>query len=55
MQRGDAIVNVRVIDDNWLHGTVQSTGVTGLIPASFLAREGQAVRASAVSGIELDF
>ena len=55
LQRGDAIVNVRLIDDNWFHGTVQSTGVTGLIPASFIMRAGPGVRASTVSGIETDF
>ncbi|KAM5152118.1 nebulin isoform 8-T9 [Mantella aurantiaca] len=33
---GDTIMNVQTIDEGWMYGTVQRTGLTGMLPANYL-------------------
>ncbi|XP_033913943.2 LIM and SH3 domain protein 1-like [Acipenser ruthenus] len=33
---GDVILNVQVIDDGWMYGTVERTGDTGMLPANYV-------------------
>ncbi|XP_039610169.1 nebulette isoform X10 [Polypterus senegalus] len=33
---GDIIINVQVIDDGWMYGTVQRTGKSGMLPANYV-------------------
>ena len=35
MNEGDRIVNVEVVDEGWIIGTVERTGQRGLIPATY--------------------
>ena len=37
-QEGDIIVNVEVIDDGWVTGTVEKTGQTGMIPSNYIEK-----------------
>ena len=33
---GDTIINVNVIDEGWMEGTVERTGAYGMIPANYV-------------------
>ncbi|MGH0163660.1 UNVERIFIED_CONTAM: hypothetical protein FKN15_076087 [Acipenser sinensis] len=33
---GDVILNVQVIDEGWMYGTVERTGDTGMLPANYV-------------------
>ncbi|XP_072882764.1 nebulin isoform X34 [Hemitrygon akajei] len=33
---GDVLMNVQSIDEGWMYGTVQRTGVTGMLPANYV-------------------
>ena len=35
---GDIIVNVEVIDEGWMTGTVERTGHHGMLPANYVER-----------------
>ena len=32
---GDRVVNVEVVDDGWITGTVERTGQTGMAPSNY--------------------
>ena len=33
---GDYIINVEIIDDGWMEGTVQRTGQRGMLPSNYV-------------------
>ena len=33
---GDYIINVEIIDDGWMEGTVQRTGERGMLPSNYV-------------------
>nr|XP_032807724.1 nebulin-like isoform X19 [Petromyzon marinus] len=35
-QDGDVIVNTQQIDEGWMYGTVQRTGISGMLPANYV-------------------
>lgn len=35
---GDLIINCTAIDEGWMTGTIQRTGVTGMLPANYVER-----------------
>lgn len=35
---GDYIINVEIIDDGWMEGTVQRTGQRGMLPSNYVDR-----------------
>lgn len=35
---GDYIINVEIIDDGWMEGTVQRTGQRGMLPSNYVER-----------------
>lgn len=35
---GDLIINCTAIDEGWMTGTIQRTGITGMLPANYVER-----------------
>lgn len=36
---GDAIIDVEVIDDGWMEGTVERTGQKGMLPSNYVEKK----------------